>query len=205
MKENTPYKPDAEDFLEMWKHFNQMAHESNIVETALKRFGQENSAWMNYYLYFNHYQVVGQTLLVYCLREILEVAATHHFSQFDLTGYAMEPEQEHHNEEMGVLREALQDEDILQFASVRNFQELLYTLPGLVQSEGKLKVLVLPVLDNEAYVQYRLELDKWVGTSFNEGDTEYAVLTPVLKLEDQVKWLYWSYSTCGATEPEFLE
>lgn len=194
MQNNQIAPPTAEDFLDMWKHFNQMAHESGIVKTALSRYSPEDSSWLNYYLYFNHYQVVGQTLLVYCLREELDIAATHEFSEFDLTGYSLEEEQDYHDEEAGMLRQALDDVDVLQFASVRDKAELKRTLPKLIKAEGKLKVLVLPVLDDQEVEEYRHVFEhKLMNDCARRNTAEYLVLVPQLQDGQQVTWQYLVY------------
>ncbi|WP_155800384.1 hypothetical protein [Pontibacter sp. BAB1700] len=163
MQQNTQSRPGAVEFLQMWKHFNEMAHESGVVRKALQNYQQNESAWLNYYLYFNHFEAVGQTLLVYCLRELLDIAATHHFSAFDLTGYLLEPEEGQHLGEQGAVRQALQDEDILQFVSVRDQQELKRVLPKLIKAEGSLKVLVLPVLEQKELEKYRQKIEQKLG------------------------------------------
>jgi hypothetical protein len=206
MIENTPYKPDAEDFLEMWRHFNQMAHESNVVSSAMKRFGTDGSAWLNYYLYFNHFQAIGQTLLVYCLREVLDVAATHDFSEFDLTGYAMEPEEACQVENDDFVRQALMEEDIFQFASVKDFKELVRILPELIVAEGALKVLVLPELMKEDYKLYKFEIDRYLEAASLRSDDAFIVLTPKLTIPDnQVEWIYWVYRKDEVYQPALLE
>lgn len=205
MQENTPYKPDALDFLEMWKHFNQLAHESGVVKTALSKYDQPDSAWLNYYLYFNPFQVIGQTLLVYCLREILDIAATHEFSDFDLTGYLLEPEQEYHDEAAGVLRQALEDEDILQFASVRNHQELSRMLELFLDAEGSLKVLVLPEVDSVELQKYLDKVCALFEQAAMKTNSEFVVLVPSVRPENEVCWHYMVFNQAGASALDFLE
>ncbi|SFG28051.1 hypothetical protein [Pontibacter chinhatensis] len=198
MQEKATAQPTANSFLEMWKHFNQMAHDSGIVRTALTKHSPKDSTWLNYYLYFNHYQVLGQTLLVYCLREELDIAATYEFSEFDLTGYSLEPEQEHHDEEAGNLRQALDDVDVLQFASVRDVPELKRTLPKLLKTEGMLKVLVLPELEGQELEEYRCLFEPKFSNHANLGKTEYVVLAPQVQEDREVSWQYLVYGRSTA-------
>lgn len=201
MQEKATAQPTANDFLEMWKHFNQMAHDSGIVKTALTKYSPKDSTWLNYYLYFNHYQVLGQTLLVYCLREGLDIAATHEFSELDLTGYSLEPEQEHHDEEACSFRQALDDVDVLQFASVRDVPELKRTLPKLLKAEGKLKVLVLPELEEQEMEEYRRLFEPKLDKHVHPGQVEYVVLAPQVQREREVTWQYLVYD--GSTAASF--
>ncbi|ALI98080.1 hypothetical protein [Rufibacter tibetensis] len=192
MEKSITTQVDANKFLEMWKSFNELAQESGIVKTALQKYEKGNSNWLNYLLYANNYQVIGQTLLVHCLREKLDIAATDYFSNFDLTGYALEPEQEYHDEEAGVVRQALDDVDVLQFARVHDTAELKRVLPKLMKSEGVLKILILPVLEEAEQEQYKEILGQKLSKVAVSAQEEYLALFPMVK-DEQVKWHYIVY------------
>lgn len=87
----------------------------------------------------------------------------------------------------------MDDVDVLQFASVRDVPELIRTLPKLLKSEGKLKVLVLPELEEQELEDYRRIFDPKLCKHTNPGKVEYVVLAPQVQKEDDVVWQYLVY------------
>ncbi|WP_210487246.1 hypothetical protein [Rufibacter aurantiacus] len=200
MEKSITTQVNAFRFLEMWKSFSEVALESGIVRAALQKYEKGNSDWLDYLLYFNNYQVIGQTLLVYCLREKLDIAATDYFSNFNLTGYALEPEQVHHNDEAGAVRQALEDVEVLQVASAHDKAELKRVLSKLIKAEGELKVLVLPVLERAEQEQYKEIIEQRLSKVAERAQDEYLVLLPLVKGNEQVEWQYMIYD--GVTQSE---
>ena len=198
MQQSIPYKPTAADFMEMWRHLNLMAHESGIVKSALERHDFDNSDWLHYYLFRNNFQVVGQSLLEYCLREMLDIAATDQFSDFDLTGYALEPEEACHRGEGTAVRQALMEEDVFQLLSLYSEAEIKQKLPAFVDAVGSLKVLVIPGVEIQSAYGMLHQIEQVL---FNcKLDGEYIVLMGRVTPNKEVSWFYRIYSDEGATD-----
>lgn len=188
--------------MDMWRHLNFMAHKHGIVQTALSLHGNKGGDWLHYYLFRNNYQAVGQSLLEYCLLQMLNVAATDQFSDFDLTGYALEPATSKPNET--VVRQALMEEDIFHLQSFYTLQEVKTKLPSLVKAEGKLKVLVLPAYDGNKTSRCLRHIET---TLFAQPQLlgDYIVLLGHLTPHNEVGWEYRVYNSAGATDLALMQ
>ncbi|MBX0332954.1 hypothetical protein K3G39_06865 [Pontibacter sp. HSC-14F20] len=199
MEKQTTYIPTAADFMDMWRHLNYLAHMHGIVQSALSHHGNKGSDWMHYYLFRNNYETVGQSLLEYCLLQMLDVAATDQFSDFDLTGYALEPSTDEPEEDGTVVRQALMEEDIFHLQSFYSLQEVKTKLPRLIKAQGKLKVLVLPAYDLDKMSKCLRYIEETLFAQ-EELQGEYIVLLGRLTPHNEVSWGYRLYDKEGASD-----
>jgi hypothetical protein len=199
MQEQTPRIPTAADFMDMWRHLNHLAHVHGIVHTALSHHGNKGSDWLHYYLFRNNFQTLGQSLLEFCLLQMLDVAATDQFSDFDLTGYTLEPSNGECDEEGILVRQALMEEDIFHLQSFYSLQELKSKLPRLIKAQGKLKVLVIPAMDMTKAHKCLHYIEQTLFAQ-EQLQGEYVVLLGRISPHNEVGWVYRLYDNEGASD-----
>lgn len=204
MQEQTHRFPTAANFLAMWRHLNYLAHKNGIVQSALSRHGNKGSDWMHYYLFRNNFQTVGRSLLEYCLLRHLDLAATDQFSDFDLTGYALEPATEESSEDDTSVRQALMEEDIFQLQSFYSVQELKVKLPRLLKAQGNLKVLILPGMDINKIHKCMHYIEQTLFAQ-EQLECEYVVLLGRITPHNEVSWAYRLYKNEGASDMEVMK